>query len=75
VNECGPLAIGGGVDPAAGGGVGGAAPAGAGIEAASEDAPPGRGLHSFTSELNLSNLGHVYELSRVIRWTEELKLS
>jgi len=37
--------------------------------------PSLRGLHSFTIELNLSNSGHVHALSRVIRWTEELKLS
>ena len=37
--------------------------------------PAGRGLHSFTLELNLATPGHIHELSWVIRWTEELKLS
>ena len=37
--------------------------------------PPGRGLHLFTLELNLSNSRTHPGLSWVTRWTEELKLS
>jgi prepilin signal peptidase PulO-like enzyme (type II secretory pathway) len=35
----------------------------------------GRGLHSSTLEVNLSTSGTHDELSWVVRWTEELKLS
>jgi len=36
---------------------------------------PGRGLHSFTLELNLQLHDTIHELSWVIRWTEEQNLS
>jgi hypothetical protein len=52
-----------------------AAEAAAAAAAKHAEAAKGRGLHSFTLELNLSNSRHIHELSWVIQWTEELKLS
>ena len=35
----------------------------------------GRGLHSFTLELNLSNSCHIHVLTWIKLWTKELQLS